>query len=125
MQSPADIAAWMETKGYNSVMANAKAEEEMAFIIGQLVLGKFQNAAGLMEAGTSIFQATNNSGEPILVVPGLEGTGATQAGKLEMSNVDISKEFTDMITTQRGFQANTRIVTVSDEMLQELVNLKR
>jgi flagellar hook protein FlgE len=115
----------MEGKGYNDVIAVAGAEEEIAFIIGQLLLGKFQNPSGLLEAGTSIFQATNNSGEPILVVPGLEGTGATQAGKLEMSNVDISKEFTDMITTQRGFQANTRIVTVSDEMLQELVNLKR
>jgi flagellar hook-basal body protein len=120
-----DVDTFLLANGYSSVMANAKAEEETAFIIGQLVLGKFQNAAGLLEAGTSIFQATNNSGEPILVVPGLEGTGATQAGKLEMSNVDISKEFTDMITTQRGFQANTRIVTVSDEMLQELVNLKR
>jgi flagellar basal body rod protein FlgC len=116
---------YMDKNGFNEVIATAGADEEQAFIIGQMVLAKFQNAAGLMEAGTSIFQSTNNSGEPILVVPGLEGTGATAAGKLEMSNVDISKEFTDMITTQRGFQANTRIVTVSDEMLQELVNLKR
>jgi flagellar hook protein FlgE len=123
--SPIGIDDYFQRTGFNEVIATAGADEEQAFIIGQLVLAKFQNAAGLSEAGISIFQATNNSGEPILVVPGLEGTGATQAGKLEMSNVDISKEFTDMITTQRGFQANTRIVTVSDEMLQELVNLKR
>jgi hypothetical protein len=125
MDMPDEIRDYFMQNGFNEVMAVAGAQEETAFIIGQIVLAKFQNAAGLMEAGTSMFTSTNNSGEPILAVPGLEGTGQTAAGQLEMSNVDISKEFTDMITTQRGFQANSRIVTVSDEMLQELVNLKR
>lgn len=57
--------------------------------------------------------------------PGISGFGATKSGSLEMSNVDFSMEFTEMITTQRGFQANSRIITASDEMLQELVNMKR
>ncbi len=112
-------------KGFVGTIGTAGAGEEVVYDIGQLVLAKFQNASGLQEAGTGVYTATNNSGEAAYVVPGLEGTGGLKSGYLEMSNVDISKEFTDMITTQRGFQANSRIITVSDEMLQELVNLKR
>lgn len=110
---------------YNGSIGSIQPEDGDSFSIGALVLAKFSNAAGLKQGGSSNYVETPNSGSPIFVRPGLEGTGALQANYLEMSNVDISKEFTDMITTQRGFQANTRIVTVSDEMLQELVNLKR
>ena len=93
--------------------------------IAQLVLAKFPNADGMTQEGNTYLQATTNSGSATPGFPGDAGTGALITGGLEMSNVDLSKEFTDMITTQRGFQANSRIITTSDEMLQELVNLKR
>lgn len=112
-------------RAMNMQIGSAGAGEGNLINIGNLALAKFPNNEGLRQSGSSYYESTLNSGVPICVRPGLEGTGITQAGYLEMSNVDLSKEFTDMITTQRGFQANTRIVTVSDEMLQELVNLKR
>jgi len=93
--------------------------------IAQLVLAQFPNADGLTQEGSTYLQETPNSGVPTPGFPGSTGMGAMITGGLEMSNVDLSKEFTDMITTQRGFQANSRIITTSDEMLQELVNLKR
>jgi len=93
--------------------------------LGQIALTKFTNADGLLQNGNSYYTETVNSGAPTLVVPGTGATGSLVPGALEMSNVDLSKEFTDMITTQRGFQANSRIITTSDEMLEELVNLKR
>ncbi|MEG2037670.1 MAG: flagellar basal body rod C-terminal domain-containing protein, partial [Ruthenibacterium sp.] len=68
---------------------------------------------------------TANSGTAKLCDPGSDGTGGLKGSALEMSNVDLSAEFADMITTQRGFQANSRIITVSDAMLEELINLKR
>lgn len=92
--------------------------------IGQLALAKFSNPSGLIKAGNNTFQESVNSGQRSLGVPG-EGRGTIAAGALEMSNVDLSEEFTEMITAQRGFQANTRIITTSDEILQELINLKR
>ena len=69
--------------------------------------------------------ASQGPGEPVATVPGNSGTGTFRAGALEMSNVDLSREFTEMIITQRGFQANTRMITVSDEMLSELISMKR
>ncbi|XTP56874.1 flagellar hook-basal body complex protein [Niallia sp. Krafla_26] len=93
-------------------------------ILGQLAIAKFSNSSGLMNAGGNLFQESINSGNPDIDVPGV-GRGSLSAGSLEMSNVDLSEEFTEMITAQRGFQANTRIITTSDEILQELVNLKR
>lgn len=93
--------------------------------LAQLVLAKFPNADGLSENGNTTMKETPNSGTPSVGFPGSASTGTLVTGGLEMSNVDLSKEFTDMITTQRGFQANSRIITTSDEMLQELVNLKR
>ncbi|MCT4596354.1 MAG: flagellar hook protein FlgE [Vallitalea sp.] len=95
-------------------------------ILGQIAVARFQNPAGLQKAGNNLFEVTTNSGEfdGIGVDPTANG-GRLNGGVLEMSNVDLSREFTDMITTQRGFQANSRIVTVADELLQELVNLKR
>ncbi|WNS77180.1 flagellar hook-basal body complex protein [Bacillus sp. DTU_2020_1000418_1_SI_GHA_SEK_038] len=91
---------------------------------GVLALAKFSNTSGLLKAGNNLFQETINSGTANINVPG-SGRGSIAAGALEMSNVDLSEEFTEMITAQRGFQANTRIITTSDEILQELVNLKR
>jgi flagellar hook protein FlgE len=92
--------------------------------IGYLALAKFSNPSGLTKAGGNSFQQSVNSGVPNINVAG-EGRGTIVSGSLEMSNVDLSEEFTEMISAQRGFQANTRIITTSDEILQELVNLKR
>lgn len=92
---------------------------------GQLLMAKFSNAEGLEKAGSNYFQVTANSGDPVVQIATQAGIGSINSGSLEMSNVDLSEEFTEMIVAQRGFQANTRIITTSDEILQELVNLKR
>lgn len=94
-------------------------------VLGRIDLAIFNNPGGLNAEGNTYFSQSANSGEPSVCVAGTSGSGALKAGSLEMSNVDLSAEFTDMITTQRGFQANSRIITVTDEMLNELVNLKR
>ncbi|MGG1273278.1 flagellar basal body rod protein FlgG [Priestia aryabhattai] len=86
-------------------------------------LAKFANNEGLQKAGGNLFTNTPNAG--LVTTPANSGTGTLISSALEMSNVDLSEEFTDMIVAQRGFQANTRIITTSDEILQELVNLKR
>lgn len=94
--------------------------------LGQLVIATFQNPAGLQKIGSNLFIQTNNSGEFDGIGKDITSNGGNfNSGVLEMGNVDLSKEFTEMITTQRGFQANSRIITSSDELLQELVNLKR
>lgn len=85
----------------------------------------FANPEGLEKVGGNLYIESANSGEPEDKEPGDEGVGDLAAGSLEMSNVDLAEEFTEMIVAQRGFQANTRIITTSDEILQELVNLKR
>ena len=92
---------------------------------GQLLMAKFPNPSGLEKTGSNYFQVTANSGNPLVQVGTQSGIGSIQSGFLEMSNVDLSEEFTEMIVAQRGFQANSRIITTSDEILQELVNLKR
>ncbi|EWG11962.1 flagellar hook-basal body protein [Cytobacillus firmus DS1] len=92
--------------------------------LGFIALAKFSNPSGLTKTGNNLFQESINSGTANINVAG-EGRGVIASGSLEMSNVDLSEEFTEMITAQRGFQANTRIITTSDEILQELVNLKR
>ncbi len=93
---------------------------------GQISIAKFANNGGLEKVGANNYQESTNSGDPKVDVPGgANGQGTIVSGALEMSNVDLSEEFTDMIVAQRGFQANTRIITTSDEILQELVNLKR
>ena len=94
-------------------------------VIGRIALAAFKNPAGLEKTSENMYQGSPNSGEPIVGMPGTGGVGSLNPGTLEMSNVDLSREFSDMITTQRGFQANSRIITTSDEMLQEMVNLKR
>ncbi len=93
--------------------------------IGRIDLVTFENPYGLEQVGSSYFSTTANSGEAKACKAGEDGTGALKTSSLEMSNVDISTEFSDMIVTQRGFQANSRIITVSDSILEELVNLKR
>lgn len=93
--------------------------------LGQVALARFANPAGLARAGSTMFVDTANSGDAQIGAAGVPGFGAIAPSSLEMSNVDLSEEFTEMIITQRGFQANSRIITSSDEMLQELVNLKR
>ena len=92
---------------------------------GKISLANFANPAGLQMKGSNYFAQTSNSGKAILCNPGSSGTGELQSSTLELSNVDLSSEFAEMITTQRGFQANSRIITVSDTMLEELINLKR
>ncbi|MEJ9280197.1 flagellar hook-basal body complex protein [Ureibacillus thermosphaericus] len=92
---------------------------------GQIVLAKFSNASGLQKVGSNYYTATTNSGDPYLQTPTVAGIGSIESGFLEMSNVDLSEEFTEMIVAQRGFQANTRVITTSDQILEELVNLKR
>ena len=93
--------------------------------LGQVCVGKFPNAMGLENAGDNLYQVTASSGDVQICDIKAEGIGAITTGVLEMSNVDLSQQFTDMITTQRGFQANSRIITTSDSLLEELVNLKR
>lgn len=93
--------------------------------LGRIDLATFANSKGLMQAGNTYFTETANSGKPKYAVAGEDGTGKMKNSALEMSNVDLSQEFSDMITTQRGFQASSRLITVSDTMLEELINLKR
>lgn len=94
-------------------------------VLAKIALAKFTNPSGLEKAGGSSYVATANSGGVQLGGAGDAGIGSLAAGSLEMSNVDLSQEFTNLIVAQRGFQANARIITTSDEVLQELGNLKR
>lgn len=94
-------------------------------VIAQVAVAMFANPEGLEAAGGNLFRQTASSGEALIGQAGLDGAGAINGGGLEMSNVDMADQFTDMIVTQRGFQANSRIISVTDEMLQELVNLRR
>lgn len=95
-------------------------------LLGQIAIASFANPAGLEAIGNSMFAATQNSGDfDGIGQDPTQGGGSLSTGVLEMSNVDLSAQFTDMITTQRGFQANSRIITTSDSLLEELINLKR
>lgn len=94
-------------------------------VLAQIMLADFNNQAGLVKAGRSLYQESPNSGDAIEGIAGATISGMITSGALESSAVDIAQEFTGMITAQRGFQANARIITTSDQMLDELVNLKR
>ena len=94
-------------------------------VVGRIALARFSNPAGLEKAGQSSYTGTANSGTPQIGQAGDPGFGTLAGGALEMSNVDLSQEFTNLIVAQRGFQANARIITSSDQVLQELVDLKR
>jgi len=102
------------------VFTNGQLDE-----LALLAVAKFNNPSGLMKIGDNLFEDTVNAGYLGLDAAGIASRGLISPGTLEMSNVDLAKEFTDMIVAQRGFQANSRIITTSDELLQELVNIKR
>jgi flagellar hook protein FlgE len=105
---------------------NVNLSDGTQFVRGQILMQNFTDPNGLMKEGNNLFSgigAAGPLGTP--AVPGTNGMGAIQSGALELSNVDLANEFTNLITTQRAYQANARIITTSDEMLQELVNLKR
>lgn len=107
-------------------MIYAAYDNGMTKLLGQIAVAQFANVSGLEKAGDNLYSATLNSGEFDGVGVDITANGDSMStGQLEMSNVDLSQEFTEMITTQRGFQANSRIITVSDTLLEELTNLKR
>lgn len=110
----------------NNGMIYASYDNGQTKLLGQIAVAEFANASGLEKAGDNLYSDTLNSGEFNGIGVDITANGGyMNTGVLEMSNVDLSAEFTEMITTQRGFQANSRIITVSDTMLEELVNLKR
>ena len=94
-------------------------------VLGVIALATFANENGLEKEGSNTYRNTVNSGSAVYYQPGAHGAGSLNPGTLEMSNVDLANEFSDMIVTQRGFQANSRIITTTDQMLEELVNIKR
>lgn len=104
----------------------ASYDNGMSKLLGQIATAQFSNASGLMKEGDNLYSQSQNSGDfNGIGVEVTTGGGYMTTGVLEMSNVDLSSEFTEMITTQRGFQANSRIISISDSLLEELVNLKR
>jgi len=115
----------------NEVTFTEKGEIQGLFSNGQtrdlavILLAEFHNPAGLYRSGDTMWAESNNSGEGVLHKPGEGTTSVIKPGALEMSNVDLASEFTDLITTQRGYQANARVITTSDSLLQELVQLVR
>ncbi len=110
----------------NNGMIYATYDNGMTKLVGQIATAEFANASGLEKKGDNLYAETLNSGEfDGIGVDVTANGGYMSTGQLEMSNVDLSAEFTEMITTQRGFQANSRIITVSDTLLEELTNLKR
>jgi flagellar hook protein FlgE len=111
--------------GADGTVTARRADNGLLEPVGQLALARFPNVGGLARAGNGLFAADPAAGGAIIDVPGDNGLGQLQAGTLEMSNVDLAQEFTNLILSQRGFQANARTITTSDELLQELVNLKR
>ncbi len=119
---PADAQAYtIDNKGGVTIV-NADGTQEL---IGTIQTAAFANPGGLAKAGDNLYAETQNSGTAQIDLPGIPGHGLMMVGVLEMSNVDLTNEFAEMIVAQRGFQANSRIITTSDEILQEVVNLKR
>lgn len=119
---PDDAQSFSISSDGNVNYVDATGDPQVA---GQIGLAIFSNPSGLEKSGSNLFVATGNSGIPEITFPGNETAGDVISGALEMSNVDLAEEFTEMIVAQRAFQSNTRIITTSDEILQELVNLKR
>jgi flagellar hook protein FlgE len=111
--------------GQNGIITGVDKETGEVVALAQIALAIFPNPDGLIQSGNMYYSAGINAGEPTFNEPNTTVSGALIANGLEMSNVDLSKQFTDMIIAQRGFQANSRVITTSDEILQELVNLKR
>jgi flagellar hook protein FlgE len=122
---PSKFGALQAGELNNAVIGSVEPGAGEPIKIANIAIVKFTNSDGLSQSGEGYYVETGNSGQPVGTIPGNGGTGTFRAGALEMSNVDLSREFTEMIIAQRGFQANTRMITVSDEMLSELVNMKR
>lgn len=106
----------------SNIPAMAKGEK---MILGYVTVATFSNTSGLEKLGGNLYNASPNSGTPSYSQAGAQGVGTIAPSSLEMSNVDLSEEMVNMIITQRGFQANSRIITTTDTMLEELINLKR
>jgi flagellar hook protein FlgE len=111
--------------GADGTVTARRADTGVLEEVAQLALARFPNPGGLNREGNGLFAPSPNAGDVVMSTPGDQGLGTLQAGTLEMSNVDLAQEFTNLILAQRGFQANARTITTSDELLQELVNLKR
>ena len=122
---PAEFLDVYEAGMTNTTIGKIEAGSDTPVTLGYLAISKFANNDGLLQDGNGYFMESANSGEALASKAGTNGTGGTESSNLEMSNVDLSQEFTDMIVAQRGFQANSRIITVSDSILEELINLKR
>lgn len=124
---PATTRFW--NVGSNGQVTRFNTTTNTLDTVGWISMSKFANPAGLTQVGSNKWQASVNSGVEQNDIPtgalNATGMGSVVAGALEMSNVDLATEFTEMIKAQRGFQANSRVITTSDEILQELVNLKR
>ena len=105
---------------FTGIFSNGQQET-----IGQIYIGAFNNPAGLIDRGGNMFIESPNSGPVAVGPPGVGPNGQMNQGALEMSNVDLAEEFTNLITTQRGYQANARVITTSQEILAELLNLMR
>ncbi|MEC6747122.1 flagellar hook-basal body complex protein [Marinilactibacillus sp. XAAS-LB27] len=109
----------------NTGTIKATYSDGNTYVLGRLALTNFTNPDGLEKTGNNMYNATSNSGPATAGAPGEDGYGLVRSGFNEMSNVDLASEFTEMIVTSRAYQANSRSITTSDEMLQELINLKR
>ncbi len=121
-----DVTATMDAIEYiQADKLGLEKEGELYTTHASIALARFANPGGLEKVGENLYVSSANTGEATYLSPADVGAGKLVSGSLEMSNVDLSEEFTEMIVAQRGFQANTRIITTSDEILQELVNLKR
>ncbi len=124
---PASTKFW--NVGQDGMVTRFDTATNSLVTVGWITLAKFANPSGLTSVGANKWQASVNSGTETVDIPtgslNNTGMGSLASGALEMSNVDLATEFTEMIRAQRGFQANTRVITTSDEVLQELVNLKR
>ncbi|WP_026485914.1 flagellar hook protein FlgE [Caldanaerobius polysaccharolyticus] len=121
--NPAGSMESFEIDQYGNV--NVTYSNGQNVIIGQLAIANIPNPMGLEKAGDNLYKVTPNSGDPDYGTAGTGGRGVLNPGSLEMSNVDLAQEFTNMIVTQRGYQANARVITASDAMLQDLVNIVR
>jgi len=108
-----------------SGLISAVYNDGQVYYLGRIGMAMFENPGGLEKLGGNTYRDSRNSGVPQFGNPSQDGFGVVRQGNLEMSNVDLANEFTEMIITSRAFQANSRTITTSDEMLQELINLKR
>jgi flagellar hook protein FlgE len=130
LYNPADLSPIHINPAYTDLSINSKGQVtalsgSTTVDIGTIVVATFANPNGLEKCGENSYRTTVNSGTAQLSAPDSAGAGKLNPGTLEMSNVDLTAEFADMIVTQRGFQANSRIITTTDEMLEEIVNMVR